>query len=72
MSYKDNSIKKERSLGGLDTLGKGQRRGGGGGDGQALVIELNRNLCNLCSRSFSDRAHLATCSHGRTLDQTAI
>lgn len=30
MSYKDNSIKKERSLGGLDTLGKGQRRGGGG------------------------------------------
>lgn len=31
MSYKDNSIKKERSLGGLDTLEKGQRRGGGGG-----------------------------------------
>lgn len=51
MSYKDNSIKKERSLGGLDTLGKGQRRGGGGG-GQVQVIELNRNLCKLCSRSI--------------------
>lgn len=53
MSYKDNSIKKERSLGGLDTLEKGQRRGGGwGGGGQAQVIELNRNLCKLCSRSI--------------------
>lgn len=50
MSYKDNSIKKESSLGGLDTLGKGQRRGGGGC--QAQVIELNRNLCKLCSRSI--------------------
>lgn len=31
MLYKDNLRKKERSLGGLDILGKGQRGGRGGG-----------------------------------------